>query len=66
MDCTGFSDQELVDAYAEMAAHSDPSSDTFPFEDAGSLADELERRGFAESKGVWSHPEKPELVATNT
>lgn len=64
MDCTGFSDQELVDAYAELAEHSDPSSDTFPFDDAGSLANELEERGFVESAGVWSHPDKPELVAS--
>jgi hypothetical protein len=66
MDCSGYSDQQLVDTYARLSSESDPSSDDFPFEDAGSLADELERRGFVESQGVWSHEDKPHLVANDT
>lgn len=66
MDCSEYSDQKLVDTYAALSSESDPSSDDFPFEDAGNLADELERRGFVESQGVWSHENKPQLVATET
>ncbi len=66
MDCSGYSDQQLVDTYAQLLSDSDPSSDDFPFEDAGSVADELERRGFVEAKGVWSHEDKSQLVANDT
>jgi hypothetical protein len=66
MDCSGYSDQQLVDTYARLSSETDPSSDDFPFEDAGSLANELERRGFVESQGVWSHDDKPQLVADPT
>jgi len=66
-DLSGTSDQELVNLYLELAEAFQVDigpSNAYRIQQAASAAHALEKRGYIEQSGIWTHHEKPHLRAT--